>query len=102
MKKNIYLLIIIITTFSVNITPSYAAIPVIDPAAIAKMVANFIADNKVQLQILAKDAKIEIESTATQINTFKTMWDGTVSRPLKDAMTLISIAKNADQILNLV
>ncbi len=43
-----------------------------------------------------------IQVTATQINTYKTMWDQTVKRPLQDAMTLMTIAKNSEQILNLV
>ncbi len=43
-----------------------------------------------------------INTYTTQINTYKTMWDQTIGRPLKDAMTLMAIAKDSEQILNLV
>ncbi len=102
MKKNISILFLIITLFSINTRPVYAGIPVIDPAAIARMVIDFVTDNPLQVMQLAKETKTAIEVTATQINTFKTMWDQTIGRPLKDAMTLMAIAKDADQILNLV
>ena len=75
---------------------------VIDTTRISTMITDFIKDYGIQLPKLGKETVTSIQTTATAVNTFKIMYDQTIRRPLKDAMTLMAIAKDSQQILNLV
>jgi hypothetical protein len=75
---------------------------VIDATRISTMITDFIKDAGIQLPKLSAKTVTSIQTTATAVNTFKTMYDQTIRRPLKDAMTLMAIAKDSQQILNLV
>jgi hypothetical protein len=92
MKKTfITFILLLICFFAVPTNKTYASgIPVMDPVLIGKAVVQFGVENMTKIQ-----------STLTQVNTYKTMWDQTIARPLKDAMTLISIVNGSKQIKNM-
>jgi len=108
MRKIIFLFLFTVILFSSSSSVSFAKKCPTDPICPGVIVTDIglnteaWIDYALQGYQLAKETITSIQVTATQINTFKTMYDQTIGRPLKDAMTLMAIAKDADQILNLV
>lgn len=90
--------IIFILTLAFFPTITHAQYAVFDAQNFARQLANYA-----QLGLTyAKEVSTDFSSAITAAQQTSATIDQTITRPLRDAMTLVTVANSADQILNLI